>query len=230
MASSKVECRTQAEFEAALAAGDEPVVRSGGWSAYGSATVWAYDLATVWASGSATVWAYGSATVRASGSATVRAYDLATVRATPLVPVHAHGPHVTITGGIPVSARHITNPKAWCEFHGLDVARGKVTVYKAVEADWQGGHKHGGITYAPGGKPEAPDWRKDRGCGGGLHFVARPWEGDIYLSGAPAHYVACVVRVSEMAVIDIGKVKARRVVEPIVECDLDGNPIQEEGE
>ena len=252
-----IECATQAEFDAAIAADDVPIVRSGNWwasgsatvtasgsatvtaydsatvtasgsatvTASGSATVTAYNSATVTASGSATVRASGSATVTAYGSATVRAYDLATVRASALVPVHDHGPSVKITGGIPISVRRITDPKAWCEFHGLTVERGKVTVFKAVEADWRGGTKVDGITYAPGDKPEAPDWAKNARCGAGLHFVARPWEGGRYLDTDPAHYVACVVRLSEMAVIDQGKVKCRRVVAPITECDIDGEPL-----
>jgi len=212
-----IECATQTEFDTAITKGDVPIVRSGYWTASGSATVSAY--------GSATVTASGSATVRAYGPATVRAYDSATVTAGTHVPVHDHGPSVKITGGIPISVRHITNPKAWCEFHGLTVDRGKVTVFKAVEADWRGGRKVDGVTYAPGDKPEAPDWVKNGSCGEGLNFVARPWEGDRYLNEPAAHYVACVVRVSEMAVIDQGKVKARRVVAPIVECDIDGEPL-----
>jgi len=187
--------------------------------------VTACDSSTVTACDSSTVTACGSSTVTAYGSSTVRAYGSSTVTASPLVPVHDHGPSVTIDGGIPISVRHITDPKAWCELHGLDVDRGKVTVFKAVEVDWRGRTKRDGITYEPGAKPEAPDWHKNRECGAGLHFVARPWEGDRYLNDAPAHYVACVVRLSEMAVIDQGKVKCRRVVAPIVECDIDGEPL-----
>jgi len=220
-----IECSTQTEFDAAIANGDVPIVRSGYWDAYGSSTVRAFGSSTVTAFDSSTVTASGSSTVRAYGSSTVTAYGSSTVTAGTLVPVHDHGPSVKITGGIPISVRHITNPKAWCEFHGLTVERGKVTVFKAVEADWRGGTKRDGITYAPGDKPEAPDWAKNGSCGEGLHFVARPWEGDRYLNDAPAHYVACVVRVSEMAVIDQGKVKCRRVVAPITECDIDGEPL-----
>ena len=220
-----IECATQAEFDAAIAAGDIPIVRSGYWRAHGSASVRAYDSASVTASDSASVWAYDSASVWAHGSASVTASDSASVWASALVPVHDHGPSVTISGGIPISVRRITDPKAWCEFHGLTVERGKVTVFKAVESDWRGGTKVDGITYAPGDKPEAPDWAKNAHCGAGLHFVARPWEGDRYLNAAPAHYVACVVRLSEMAVIDQGKVKCRRVVAPITECDIDGEPL-----
>ena len=87
---------TQAEFDAALAAGDSFIeIRSprGVWiqvRTTGSATVGAYGSATVVAYGSATVVAYGSATVRASGSATVRAYDSATVRAYDSATVRAY--------------------------------------------------------------------------------------------------------------------------------------------
>ena len=113
--SELVECTTQAEVDAATAAGNIAVVRAGivrasgtatvrasgtatvrasgtaTVSAFGTATVWAYDSATVWAYDSATVSASDSATVRASDSATVWAYDAATVRASDAATVSASG-------------------------------------------------------------------------------------------------------------------------------------------
>ena len=110
---------TQAELDAALAAGAESIIigsSRGVWltisdsatvrasgkatveaydsatvEAYGSATVRAYGSATVEAYDSATVEAYGSATVRAYGSATVRASDSATVEASDSATVRASG-------------------------------------------------------------------------------------------------------------------------------------------
>ena len=97
--------RTQAEFDAALAASEPLIIidsPQGVWitvraygsatvRAYGSATVRAYGSATVEASGSATVRAYGSATVEASESATVEASESATVRASGSATVEAYG-------------------------------------------------------------------------------------------------------------------------------------------
>ena len=75
-----VECSTQAEVDAAVAAGRIAVVRgSVSVSASGSASVWAFDSASVSASDSVTVSAFDSASVSASDSVTVRAYNEATV-------------------------------------------------------------------------------------------------------------------------------------------------------
>ena len=74
-----VECSTQAEVDAAVAAGSTAVVRDGAFSVSGSASVWAFDSASVSASDSVTVSAFDSASVSASDSVTVRAYNEATV-------------------------------------------------------------------------------------------------------------------------------------------------------
>ena len=95
--------KTQAELDAAIAAGSQGIIidsPAGVWlsvggsatvRASGSATVRASGSATVQASGSATVEASGSATVQASGSATVRAWGSATVRASATATVQAWG-------------------------------------------------------------------------------------------------------------------------------------------
>ena len=95
--------KTQAELDAAIAAGSQGIIidsPAGVWlsvggsatvRAWGSSTVRASGSATVRASGSATVRAWGSATVEASGSSTVRASDSATVRAWGSATVEASG-------------------------------------------------------------------------------------------------------------------------------------------
>jgi hypothetical protein len=101
-----IECKTQAELDAATQNGDRAVVGSGYFAAYGSAQVRAYgsaqvtaydsaqvkayDSAQVRAYGSAQVRAYGSAQVKAYGSAQVRAYDSAQVKAYDSAQVTAH--------------------------------------------------------------------------------------------------------------------------------------------
>ena len=87
--------KTQAELDAAIAAGSQGIIidsPAGVWlSVGGSATVRAWGSSTVRAWGSATVRASDSATVRAWGSATVRASDSATVRASGSSSVEAWG-------------------------------------------------------------------------------------------------------------------------------------------
>ena len=100
------ECKTQAEVDAAVAAGDGVVVRdSASVSASDSASVSAYDSASVSASGSASVSASGSASVSASGSARVYAYGSARVYASDSAsvidgrstrPLHQHRPVLLI--------------------------------------------------------------------------------------------------------------------------------------
>ena len=84
-----VNCSTQAEVDAAAAAGNIAVVTAGIFVARGSATVYARGSATVYASDSATVDARGSATVYASGYATVYARGSATVYASGYATVYA---------------------------------------------------------------------------------------------------------------------------------------------
>ena len=87
--------KTQAELDAAIAAGSQGIIidsPAGVWlSVGGSATVRASDSATVQASATATVRASATATVQASGSATVRAWGSATVRASATATVQAWG-------------------------------------------------------------------------------------------------------------------------------------------
>ena len=203
-------------------------------TAYGSATVTAYDSATVRAYDSATVTANGSATVRASGSATVTAYDSATVRAygsatvtaTPYVAVTRHGTTPKVTGGVLVQVPEIKDVKTFLEYYGLKPSRAKeptVVLYKAVGDDFKSGYA---VSYAPGEKPEAKDWDggMDR-CGGGLHLGPRPVAAMRY-RGDATKFVACTVRVADIALItsyDVpDKCKVPRVIK-CQECDIDGN-------
>jgi hypothetical protein len=196
--------------------------------ASGSASVWAYDSVTVrasgsasvWASGSASVWASGSASVRAYGSASVWAYDSVTVRASAFVAVHIHGDTPRVDGGVQIRVPHLTDAAAWCNYHDIPGDGETVVLFKAVRDDWRSAH---GTSYASGAAPVADDWEPSRSCGGGLHLVARPWEGCRYDSEA-SRFVACRVRLDEVVVIDVEKVKVPRVLE-CFEVDIDGEVV-----
>ncbi|MHB1950199.1 MAG: DUF7666 domain-containing protein [Acidiferrobacteraceae bacterium] len=242
-----VECSSQAQVDAAVAAGDWPVVRRGTVRAFGSATVHACGSATVHACGSATVrafgsatvhacgsatvhacgsatvHAFGSATVHACGSATVHACGSATVRATPHVAIHRHGTTPKVTGGVLVQVPEIRTPDEFVAYYGLKPSRGTVTLYKLVDDEFVSAH---GTSYRPGEKPVAADWQPTDACGNGLHFSPRPFMADRYSSGS--RYVACRVKVADIVVITgmVGadKCKARACM-VLFECDADGKRI-----
>ena len=244
---------TQQQLDAALAAGDESIVigsSAGVWlrlygsatvtacgsatveaygsatvRAHGSATVEAYDSATVEAYDSATVRASDSATVRASGSATVRAYDSATVTAYGSAAVHLHSGHAKVSGGvlIDVTALDLTDPQAWCDYHGVPVADGIATVHKAVDDQWTTGR---GTDYSPGTLPACDDWCDNNDCGGGLHFSPHPWQSRDYYPSA-TRYVAVGVALADLRPILGGtpKCKAPRVVVACREVNVDGEAV-----
>jgi hypothetical protein len=202
-------------------------------TAYGSAQVTAYGSAQVTASGSAQVTAYDSAQVRAYGSAQVRAYGSAQVTASKFVAVTlqrtAWG-KPKVTGGVVIEVPETKTVADWIEYHGLTVKRGLVTLYKAVDDDYATDHSRAkDIAYTPGSKPEAPDWDGGKAeCGGGLHFVSKPVDG-LRFNESATRFVACPVKVSEIAFHadgDTTKVKAPRVVGPIVEVDINGEPVK----
>ncbi len=202
--------------------------------AYSSATVEAYSSATVRASGSATVQAYDSATVQAYdsatvqayGSATVQAYDLATVRASKYVAIHLHGARATVTGGVLIDLTTLdrNDPRTWCEMSGVDInTDDTVTLYKAVDDNFQAGHSYTVTTYAPGTTVTAVDWRDDHTCGGGLHFGATPHLAEANAINLVSRYVA--VRVPLAVVRPIGdKAKAPQCV-VLQEVDAFARPV-----
>jgi hypothetical protein len=201
--------------------------------AYGSAQVRASDSAQVTAYDSAQVRAYDSAQVRAYGSAQVTASDSAQVRASRYVAVTRHAGRwgtPVVEGGVLIDIPRPRTADEWCEVHGVEVTDGVATLYKAVDDDYGTSYSRAaGILYAPGTTPEAPDW--DGGvaeCGGGLHFVARPWEG-LGFNGDATRFVACPVALVDIAVHEDAsmpnKIKARRVCGPIVEVDQDGKAV-----
>jgi hypothetical protein len=214
---------------ATVRAYDSATVRAYGSAtvrAYDSATVTAYDSATVTASGSATVTASGSATVTAYDSATVRAYDSATVTASGYVPVIVKAKHkCKITGGRVIEFPLLDTIEKWCEFYGLEIVDGIVTLYKAVGDDYKSAR---GADYSPGNSPVASDW--DGGiqeCGKGLHFSPNPMMTLEFVYDSKK-FCGCPVKVSELSVHPNGeypqKVKAKGCG-PCFEVNIDGEPI-----
>jgi len=210
--------------------------------AWGSATVRASDSATVRASGSATVQASDSATVqasdsatvRASGSATVRASDSATVEAGSHVAVHLHSVTATATGGVLIDATQIatsTDVDVWADYHGCDRDdQGRILLYKAVDANLTAGHHYRPTRYPVGETVEAPDWRDDHECGGGLHASPHAGQAREYYSDAPRMLLVAVEPADLRPIISgTPKAKARRVA-VLREVGLTGAELRPEEE
>ena len=82
--------------------------------------------------------------------------------------------------------------------------------------------------YAPGETPEAPDWRDDTSCGGGLHFSPTPRQASDYLWGATRWVKVGVELATLRPILDGGtpKCKVPKVVVPCVEVDINGDPVE----
>jgi len=214
--------------QATVSAGDQATVRAGDQATvrvWGQATVSAWGQATVSACDQATVRAGDQVTVSAWGQAIVRARDQATVSAGEFNTVSVQGSLVSLTGGILIP--NPATPAEWCVLQGANIESDTAILFKAVGKDFKSAH---GMSYAPGSSPEAPDWDGGQAeCGGGLHFVAHPWEG-LQFNRRACRFVACRVPLAEIVVHQDAqypnKVKAPRVLE-CWEVDIDGKRIEQ---
>jgi hypothetical protein len=193
-----------------------------------SAHVVAWESAHVEAMESAHVEAWESAHVVAMGSAHVVAWESAHVVAAKWVTVRKmKGHRVPIEGGLVVVEPDVLTPEDWCAYHGVVVKDGIAILYKAVRDGYRSQH---GFLYPPGHGCECTDWDGGRAeCGGGLHFCPSPLTAKSFNSDA-TRFLACPVALADMRSPRDGdryriKMKARRVVGPIVEVDEDGNPL-----
>lgn len=220
-----VECTTQAQLNA-LAPGDIAILHNGRFEARGSAHVEAWDSAHVEAWGSAHVEARGSVHVEARDSAHVEARDSVHVEATAYVSVTRHGSGADVRGGVLIQVPDLLDLAAWLDYYGVEHGDGSAVVYKAVDEDFRSSH---GGKYQPGASPEAPDWRPDHDCGGGLHFSATPRMAQRYYTAA-TRYLACRVPRSETVVVgsstSADKIKSRACW-VLYEVTLDGERIAE---
>jgi hypothetical protein len=152
---------TQAELDAAIKAG-EPIIYIDS-----PAGVWL----TLTKSGSSHVEARGSSHVEARGSSHVEARGSSHVEAAPYVAVHLHSQRVTLSGGVVIDMTKVDgyDARQWCDLHGVKVTRGRVRVFKAVDADLYAGHQHRKTQYPIGKTVTCDDWRANNSCGQGLH-------------------------------------------------------------
>ena len=165
------------------------------------------------------------------GNSSAELWDDASAKLSRFTVARLHSPSAKATGTghiIDVTDAVLSAPDAWAEYHGVEVINGIATVYKALHdhygtdrPEWRG-------AYAPGKAPEAPDWRDDASCGGGLHFSPTPRQASYYLRGATRWVKAGVELATLRPILDGGapKCKVPKVVVPCVEVDINGDPVE----
>jgi hypothetical protein len=121
----------------------------------------------------------------------------------------------------------LTSVEQWCQEYGVRITDGVVTLFKAVRDDYKSAN--GGV-YVPGTTPIAADWDGGRDeCGRGLHFCPRPVMA-LGFDRDATKFIACPVAVTDIRPPHPtdgyrNKVKAKGCCGPVVECDLDGEPL-----
>jgi hypothetical protein len=239
---------TQSELDAALAANESPIYiespehvtltlvargsshvearDSSRVEARGSSRVEAWDSSHVEARDSSRVEARGSSRVEAWDSSHVVARDSSHVVAGRFVAVHVHSQHVTVEGGVVIdlTAVDLTDPATWCEFHGVKVGDGSVSLFKALDEHYESGHQHNRTRYEVGCEVVCSDWRDDNECGGGLHLGPSTHHATAYRTDAK-RWVRVDVALDDLRPILVGtpkcKVRSCRVVAEVDRYGVD---------
>ena len=219
----RVHVEAALQYEVKLVAGGSSHVE-----AWESSHVEAWESSHVEAWGSSHVVARESSHVVASGYVSISIFGKNIVKMTAKCHAFIHNAAAEITGGKTTKAI-LKTPADWCEYYGVPVIKGVATVYKSVKGDYSNPY-NGTVKYIPGTMPEAKDWDGGKAeCGGGLHFSPCISMALEFHKGDDAKYLACQIKLSEMAVHFDGsypnKCKAKRVIAPLIEVDRNGNPI-----
>lgn len=216
-------CTSQAELDAAIAAQELPVLTGPGPFAFRDYAGWVVTRGTDRPYVVARESSQPHVEARGYTQLVVRGPVIVAARST--VSVNAEG-KARITGTRRIQRIRRDTPAAWCDYYGLEVRRGIVTLYKALNDDFKSPH---GVSYAPGATPEAKDWDGGREeCGAGLHFSPHPRMARDFHMGAK-RYAACPVRLKDIVVHKDAaypeKVKASRVAAACYEVTIDGEPV-----
>ena len=170
----------------------------------------------------------GSSRAEASGYSFLDVRTRGQVKASPTVCVNLWDG--TSCDGGRQQVVNLHTARDWCEYYGARIDGDHAIVYKGVGKGYRSNH---GGDYTPGTMPEDLAWNGkkgecERGCG--LNFSPTPRHTHEFHRD-PAHYLECRIALDEM-VVHFGpqarypqKCTARRVVAPLIECDIDGNHI-----
>jgi len=249
------EVRTQAELDAAIAAGEQAVIVGGARLAAetkGTASPWFKVLdgflqllaressqprVEAWGSSQPSVvaressqprvvaWGSSQPSVVANGCTQLQVRGAVAVVAAATVAILVTGGTPKIDGGGFVQRVNRDTPAAWCGYHGVEVRGGIALVYKAVNKDFRS--ERGG-DYTPGKIPAADGWN-DLECSSGLHFSPTPGHAQAFFRDAGVRFVACPVALADMMVHPNGaypeKCKAKRMAATGWEVTIDGDPV-----
>jgi len=253
--SVEVQCTTQAEIEAALAAGNIPLLIGDGWFTIRSGApklvaressrphVVAQESSRphveAWGSSQPHVVAWGSSQPHVEAWESSQPHVVAwaytqlsvsggvIVQASENVAVLTRGDEPNVTGGKVTRWKWQADARWWCDYYGVPVRDdGTVILFKAVRQDFR---SEMGEDYSPGLVPRASDWDGGEAeCGGGLHFCPHPALALTFDTKA-TRFVACPVALSDIAVHEKptypSKVKAAGCCAPTWECDRFGRPV-----
>jgi hypothetical protein len=125
----------------------------------------------------------------------------------------------------------LETPLDWCAYYGVRVEDGCAILYKAVG---DGFMSQWGVRYAPGTMPKDEQWdgrKLECARGGGLNFSPTPHHTHEFVTN-PKHYLECRVKLDDLVIHWSGscpqKVCAREVAAPLVEVDINGEPVAQE--
>ena len=185
----------------------------------------------LWGNSHAELQGNASAELLENARATLRGNSSAELSRFTVARLHSPSAKATGTGHvIDMAAVDLGDPALWADFHGVKVVDGIATIYKALKDHFGTGRLGWEGKYAPGETPEAPDWRDDASCGGGLHFSPTPRQASEYLWSATRWVKVGVELATLRPILDGGapKCKAPKVVVPCVEVDINGEPVEVE--
>ncbi len=208
----------------------------GEFVARGRSTVVARDHSTVAARDHSTVVAWDQSTVVARDHSTVVAWDQSTVVAWDQSTVEAISPYVSIlcrsffaqvSGGVRIGDVPLS-PTEWLALCNIQIKRGQVILFKSVKPDLT---SQGNFRYTVGKYVSAPDWNaaSSEECGKGLHFSPTVAQAKLFRNEGT--YIACKVKVSEMANLPafaayLDKIRARGC-KVLYRCDEQGKRLKD---
>ena len=230
---TRVEVRSQAEFDACIKASNIAVVIDCSVVARGNSSVVAWGNSSVEARENSSVEARENSSVVAWGNVFVRWFSALKIKASFTVIIGKMGdPNGTLEGGRVLDCKLPTTPAEWCNHYGVEVKDGVAILYKGVNSEFMSDH---GGCYTPGTVPVAPGWDGGkRECGGGLHYSPTPQMTLEFVLSA-TKWVACPVALSDMRSPHQGdkypnKIKARGGCAPVWEVTRKGKLIKATGE
>ncbi len=188
-------------------------------------TAWGNSQVTAWGNSQVTAWGNSQVTTRGNSQVTTWGNSQVTARGMALAVVRSSS---AVVKGNKYVIEYPKTIEEWCERFGVEINKGKIAVYKAVDQDFC---SRDNFKYPLGKKATDPHWNPDTNieCGGGLHFCWDPIACEQF-NNKPGHYLLCKVDVKSIAFFDgepqyPEKIRAKEC-EVICEVDRNGKRIK----